>query len=177
MIVLVALVAVGVVAAVMYLERSNTFATATTSTSTSTTTTTTAAPTTLPPTTAATTLPPTTRTLPPTTLPPTTLPPTTLPPPERASVPVVVSSGPSNGQRLVPGAFLLSSVGWTDIRPTNGSSPLFETTVFYVDGSRAAAELLAVDAGLSAAAIAPIADAPPVAGLGNAQLLFYFGGA
>jgi len=92
-------------------------------------------------------------------------------------VPVVVSSGPSNGDRLAPGAFLLGSVGWTDIRPLNGSVALTQTTVFYVDGLRAAAELLAVDGGLAVTSIAAMADAPPVAGLANAQLLFYLGGA
>ena len=172
MFVLVALVALGVVGAVVYLERSNmnTVATSTTSTSTSTATST-LVPTTLPATTTA------TPTVPPTTLPPTTLPPTTLPPPERALVPVVVSSGPSDGQRLAPAAFLLAAAGWTDVRPLNGSLPLFETTVFYVDGFQAAAELLAADTGLPTTSIAPMADAPPVAGLANAQLLFYFGAA
>ena len=108
---------------------------------------------------------------------PATLPPTTLPPPERALVPVVVSSGPSNGQRIAPEAVLLASVGWTDIRPLTGSVALTDTVVFYVDGLRAAAELLAVDAGLPVTSVAPTSDAPPVAGLANAQLLFYFGGA
>ncbi len=91
-------------------------------------------------------------------------------------MPVAVSSGPSGGQRIGPAAYLLSSVGWTDIRALNGSLPLFDTTVFYVDGLQAAAELLAADAGLPVASIAPMVDAPPVAGLDNAQLLFYFGG-
>jgi hypothetical protein len=175
--VLVALIALGVVGAVMYLERSNTntVTTATTSTSTSTTTST-LTTTTLPATTtAATTVAPTTVAS--TTLPPTMLPPTTLPPPERALVPVVVSTGPSGGQRLAPGAFLLAAAGWADVRPLNGSLPLFETTVFYGDGFQAAAELMAADTGLPVASIAPIGDAPPVAGLANAQLLFYFGGA
>jgi hypothetical protein len=98
----------------------------------------------------------------------TTLPATTLPPPERSRVPVVVSSGPSNGERVAPGAFLLGSVGWTDIRPLNGSVALTRSTVFYVDSFQAAAELLAVDAGIPITSIAPMAAA---------QLLFYFGGA
>lgn len=164
---LVALIAIGVVGAVAYLERANTNTVATASTSTSaSTTTSTVAPTTLPPTTAA-----------PTTAAPTTAPPTTVPPPERALVPVVVSSGPSDGQRLAPAAVLLAAAGWTDVRPLNGSLPLFETTVFYVDGFQAVAELLAADTGLPITSIAPMADAPPVAGLADAQLLFYFGGA
>ena len=167
MMVLVALIAVGVVGAVVHLERSNTntVATSTTSTSTSTSTSTTLAATTLAPTSVATT-----------SVPPTTFTPTRLSPPERALVPVAVSSGPSDGQRLAPGALLLAAAGWTDVRPLNGSLPLFETTVFYVDGFQEAAELLAADTGLPATSTAPMTDAPPVAGLADAQLLFYFGG-
>ena len=178
---LVALIALGVVGAVVYLEtgESSSAAATTTTTTTSTTlapTTTTTTTTTVPPT----TLPPTTvapTTVPPTTVPPTTLPPTTLPPPERALVPVVVSSGPSDGQRLAPGAELIAAVGWTDIRPLTGSLALTETVVFYAEGMQASAELLAADTGLALTSVAPLDDAPPVAGLANAQLLFYYGGA
>ncbi len=91
-------------------------------------------------------------------------------------MPVVVSSGPSDGQRLAPGAQLIAAVGWTDIRSLTGSLPLTETVVFYADGMLSSAELLAADAGLELTAVAPLADAPPVAGLANAQLLFYLGG-
>jgi hypothetical protein len=87
-----------------------------------------------------------------------------------------VSSGPSNGQRLQPTAQLLAATGWTSIRPLTGSSPLTETVVFFADGFQSSAELLLADAGLSLTAIAPLADAPPVAGLGDAQLLVYLGG-
>ena len=173
LIALVALIAVVVVAAVIYFETSSSSsATATTTTSTTSTSTTTSTTSTVPPTT---TLPSTT--LPSTTLPSTTLPSTTLPPPERALVPVVVSSGPSNGARVAPQAFLLGTVGWSDIRPLNGSVALTQTTVFFVEGLQAAAEMLAVDAGLPITSVAPMFDAPPVAGLSNAQLLFYYGGA
>lgn len=164
----VVLIIVGALAGAVYLERSNSSSAApptTTTTTTSTTTTTTLPPTTLPPT-----------TLPPTTVPPSTVPPTTLPPPDRALVPVVVSSGPSDGQRLAPGAELIAAVGWTDIRALTGSVALTDTVVFFVDGQQAAAELLAADTGIPVTAVAPMAEAPPVAGLANAQLLFYFGG-
>ena len=188
LIALMALIGV-VVAAVIYLETSNSSsaaATTTTSTTSTSATTSTLLPTTEAPTTvtpiteAPTTVTPITEaatTVTPTTLPATTLPATTLPPPERSLVPVVVSSGPSNGARLAPQAFLLGTVGWSDIRPLNGSVAFTQTTVFFTEGLQAAAELLAVDAGLPVTSIAPMADAPPVAGLADAQLLFYFGGA
>ena len=183
LIALMALIGV-VVAAVIYLETSNSSsaaATTTTSTTSTSATTSTLLPTSEAPTTEApTTVTPITEaatTVTPTTLPATTLPATTLPPPERSLVPVVVSSGPSNGTRLAPQAFLLGTVGWSDIRPLNGSVAFTQTTVFFTEGLQAAAELLAVDAGLPVTSIAPMADAPPVAGLADAQLLFYFGGA
>ena len=167
------LIAVGVVAAVVYLESANSRSAAP---APATTATSQPASTTSPPTTAAPT------TVAPTTSPPTTEPistteaPTTLPPPERALVPVVVSSGPSSGERLGPGALLMASVGWTDIRSLTGAAPMVATTVFYVDGMQAAAELLAADTGVPLTSIAPMSEAPPVAGLANTQLLFYFGG-
>ena len=164
LIALVVLIIVGVTAGVHYLETSNSSTAA--ATTTTSTTPTTVTPTTVTPTTVT-----------PTTVTPTTLPTITLPPPERSLVPVVVSSGPSNGARLAPQAFLLGTVGWSDIRPLNGSVALTQTTVFFTEGLQAAAELLALDAGLPVTSIAPMADAPPVAGLVNAQLLFYFGGA
>jgi hypothetical protein len=172
-------IVVGVAGVAIYLDSTDSTASATTtSTSSTSTTTTTTTTTTVPPTT--TTLPPTTEapttTSPPTTAPPTTLPPTTLPPPDRALVPVVVSSGPSNGQRLAPATLLMGSAGWTDIRPLTGSVALTETVVYYVDGMEAAAELLAADTGVPLTSVAPMSEAPPVAGLANAQLLYYFGG-
>lgn len=153
------LVAVVVVATVAYLETSDAgpVPTTTTTTTTSTTTTTTTSTTTT------------------TTLPPTTLPPTTLPPPERSTVAVVVSSGSTEGFRVRPTAAVLAEVGWTNIRDLNGSIPLPATTIYYADGFRGSAEQLALDASLPISSIAPFADAPPVAGLGDAQLLFYLG--
>lgn len=169
-----ALVVVATVGAVVYLESEDSAAQATASTSTTTTTTT------LPPTTTTTaTIPPTTvrpTTLAPTTVAPTTLPPTTLPPPERAAVALVVSSGSTAGERVTTAAFLLSVGGWTNIRGLNGSTPVTDTVVFYADGFQNAAELLALDLSVSVTATAPIAEAPPVAGLADAQLLAYLGG-
>ena len=173
------LVAAALVAAVIYLqvdERSAPAATTTIATTTSTT---------MPPTT---TDPPTTTldrrprpcrptTVPPTTVPPTTLPPTTVPPPDRAFVPVVVTSAGLSGDRVGPATFLLSLAGWTDIRGVNGVVQVPLTTIFYADGFQNAAELMAADMALPVTQIAPLASAPPVAGLGDAALLVYFGDA
>lgn len=186
---LIAMIILAAVVAVVYLEESgqSTAVSATSATSTPATTTT-IPPTTVPPTTVPpTTMPPTT-TIPPTTLPPTTtiprttlpptttIPPTTVPPPERGTVAVVVSSGSTAGERVGPTVYLLGVTGWSNIRGLNGSTPLTDGTVYFVDGLRNAAELLAVDLGLPATATAPIDDAPPVAGLADAQLLAYLGG-
>ena len=163
---LVAFIAVGVLGAVVFLESTNASSAAETTTTTSSTTSTSTTSTTT-----------TSTTQPPTTLPPTTLPPTTLPPPDRSTVAVVVSSGSTTGARVRPTAYVMSTVGWSDIRDLNGSVPLAETVVFYADGFQSAAELFALDASLPITAIAPMSTAPPVAGLGNAQLLVYLGGA
>ena len=168
LIALVVLVTLGVVGAVVYLETTNA---STPSTTTSTTTTT------LPPTTtSSTTTTSTSTTSTSTTTTSSTLPPTTLPPPERALITVVVSSGSTAGQRVQPTVFFMSVAGYTNIRGVNGAVPLVRTTVFYAEGFQAAAELLALDAGLEVTDIAPMEDAPPVAGLGAAQLLLYLGG-
>lgn len=199
---LVALIAISVIGSVVHLETSaagpRPTPTTRTATSTTTTSTTTAAPTTttptgptlpttatvpptiVPPTTmASTTVPPTTvvpSTVAPTTVAPTTVPPTTVPPPERSTVAVVVSSGSTEGLRLQPTAYILSTIGWTNVRDLNGSIPLQAPVVYFAEGFQAAAELLAVDASLPVTSIAPFAAAPPVAGLGDAQLLLYLGG-
>lgn len=171
---LVALIAIGVIGAVVYLESTNASSAAgTTSTSSTSSTTSSTTPTS---TTSSTTSTSTTTSTT-TTLPPSTLPPTTLPPPERSTVPVVVASGSTTGARVKPTAYLLALAGWSDIRDLNGSIPLAATTVYYADGFQNAAELLALDASQPVTAVAPMSVAPPVAGLGNAQLLIYLGGA
>jgi hypothetical protein len=191
--IVLAVIAATLVGAVIYLDNVNdnpaasgTLTTATTSTTLAASTTdstmiptTTIAPTD-PPTTAApateapTTVPPPTE--PPPTEPPTTLPPTTLPPPERALVPVVVTSAGSSGERVGPTVYLLSLGGWTDIRGVNGAVPAPFTIVYYVDGFQNAAEQMAVDMSLPLTSVAPLASAPPVSGLGNAALVVYLGG-
>ena len=48
--------------------------------------------------------------------------------------------------------------------------------MYFANGFRASAEQLSADTGLPLTSIAPLEDAPPVAGLANAQLLFCLGG-
>jgi len=172
------IVATALVAALIYLQVNDdtalpaTTTIATTTTSTTLPPTTTDPPTTLPPTT---TEPPTT--LPPTTEAPTTLPPTTLPPADRAVVPVVVTSAGLSGDRVGPATYFLSLAGWTNIRGVNGLVELPSTTIFYADGFQNSAEQMALDMALPVTQIAPLPSAPPVAGLGDAALLVYFGNA
>ena len=168
LIALVVVVALGVIGAVAYLEATN----ASTATTTTTTTTTTLPPTT----TSSTTTTSTTTTTTSTTTTSSTLPPTTLPPADRGIINVVVSSGSTAGQRLQPTVFFMSAAGYAIIRGVNGSVPLVNSVVYYAEGFQAAAEVLAVDAGLSVTDVAPLDEAPPVAGLGAAQLLLYLGG-
>jgi len=162
-IVLAVLVALAAIGGAAYLDATNAD---TPSTTTSTT---------LPPTTTLSTTTTSTSTTS-TTTSTSTLPPTTLPPPERGIVDVVVSSGSTAGEPLQPTVFFMSAAGYSIIRGVNGSVPLVNSVVFYDDGFKAAAEVLAVDAGLEMTDVAPLEDAPPVAGLGSPQLLLYLGG-
>ena len=165
LIAVVLLFTIGVIGAVGYLEATNASTPSTTTTTTTTTTT-------LPPTTTTSTTTTTTSTSTTTS----TIPPTTLPPPERGLITVVVSSGSTAGQRLQPTVFFMGVAGYTNIRGVNGAVPLVKSVVFYADGFQAAAEVLALDAGLAVTDVAPMGEAPPVAGLGSAQLLLYLGG-
>jgi hypothetical protein len=180
--IVLAILAVGLVGSVVYLE-TNDGESAGTDTTITTLTTTTIEPTTVAPTTtqpATTTAAPESTvaptTAPPPTEPPTTLPPTTLPPPERPLVPVVVTSAGTTGERVGPTVYLLSTAGWSDIRGVNAAVPATATVVYFVDGFQNAAELMALDMSLPVTSVAPLATAPPVAGLGNAALVVYLGG-
>jgi cytoskeletal protein RodZ len=158
--------AVGLVSVVVYLEATDATSAAATTTSSTTTT--------LPPTTTSTTSTTSTSTTSTSTTSTTsTLPPTTLPPPERGLVPVVVTSASLSGERVGPTAYLLSVTGWTDVRGVNGAVTVSATVVYFADGLQNAAELMAVDLQIPVTSVAPLATAPPVAGLGNAGLLVY----
>ena len=87
-----------------------------------------------------------------------------------------MSSGSTAGQRLQPTVFFMSLAGYTNIRGVNGAVPLVKSVVYYAEGFQAAAEVLALDAGFEVTDVAPMSEAPPVAGLGAAQLLLYLGG-
>ncbi len=54
--------------------------------------------------------------------------------------------------------------------------PATATTIYFAEGFQSAAELMAVDLTLPVTSVAPLATAPPVAGLGNAALVVYLGG-
>jgi hypothetical protein len=168
------IVAATLVATLVYLRVDDTGEPAATTTIATTTT---LPPTTLAPTTTAASTTEAPTTAPPTTLPPTTLPPTTLPPADRGFVAVVVTSAGLNGARVGPGVFFLSQGGWTNIRGVNGVVQIPLTTIFYADGFQNSAELMATDMGLPITQTAPLASAPPVAGLGDAVLVVYLGDA
>jgi hypothetical protein len=173
--ILLGVVAAVLVAAVIYLRVGDGSSSAATTTIATTTTSTTVPPTTTDPPTTTTIEPPTT--VPATTAPPTTSPPTTLPPADRAVVPVVVTSAGLSGERVGPSTYLLSLTGWTNTRGVNGVVQVPLTTIYYADGFQNSAELMAADMALPVTQIAPLASAPPVAGLGDAALLVYFGDA
>jgi hypothetical protein len=168
--IVIAVLAIALVGAVVYLETSGEEAAATTTTTSTTTTTATIAPTT-------TSSPPTTSTSTTSTTSTTTT--TTEPAPmfPRGAYALLVVNGSSQGERLEPTIGLLRLVGYENIRGAAGAVLTPDTTVYYSeDLFQSAAGRLADDLGLSPDQIAPFADAPPIAALANAQLVIYLGG-
>lgn len=139
--------------------------------------TTTVPSTTVPPTTSTstTTTTTTTTTVPPSTT--TTLPPATDPLFPQGVYSVAVVNAGTAGERVQPTIDWLRFVGYGDVRGLNGAVPLSTTTIFYAPDLRGAAERLAIELDLDRSQTAPLAEAPPIAGLGTAQLVVYLGGA
>jgi hypothetical protein len=169
--VVIAVLVASIVGAVIYLETSGDEAAATTTTSTTTTTTTTISPTTtVAPTTTSTTSTSTTSTTTTTTTEPEPLFP-------RAAYALLVVNGSSRGERLEPTIGLLRLVGYENIRGAAGAVLTPDTTIYYLDDPfRGAAERLADDLDLPLEQLALFSEAPPIAALGNAQLVIYLGG-
>ena len=88
---------------------------------------------------------------------------------------VIVSKGPGAGGRIQPTVDALRFVGYGDVRGLNGAVRADLSTVYFGEGLQSSAEQLALDAGLTLADVAPLAEAPPVAGLGDVGLLLYLG--
>ncbi len=169
--VVIAVLVASIVGAVIYLETSGDGAAATTTTSTTTTaTTTTIAPTTtVAPTTTSTTSTSTTSTTTTTTEPKPLFP--------RAAYALLVVNGSNRGERLEPTIGLLRLVGYENIRGAAGAVLTPDTTIYYLDDLfRGAAERLADDLDLPLEQLALLSEAPPIAALGNAQLVIYLGG-
>lgn len=166
------IVVVVLVGAVIYLEQQEAAAPAPTTT---TTTSTTVPPTTTTSTTTTSTTTSTTSTTSTTTT--STLPPTTLPPPPRGFIDVVVVNGSTAGERLEPTIGLLRAVGYNILRGLVGAVQTPDTKVYYLDETFVgAAEVLALDVGLTLDDVAPLEEAPPISGLATAQLVLYLGG-
>lgn len=139
-----------------------------------------------PPTTTSTTLPATTTTSTTTTTTSTTsttsttttstIPPTTVEALPRGLWKVVVVNGSTVGERLAPTITRLQEAGYSDVRGLVGAVQTVETVIYYqFDGQQSAADRIRADLELDVA-IAPFEDAPPVAGLSDAQLIIYLGG-
>ena len=165
-----AAVAVGIVAlvvAVFVLEDGGAGTPATTTTTSTTTTTTLPATTT----TTSTTTTSTTTTTSSTT---STVPPSTEAPFPRSLFAIVVVNGSTTGERLEPTIDQLLELGYANIRGLVGSVRAQETVIYYAPGGESAADRMRADLELDIE-IAPLEEAPPVAGRNDAQLILYLG--
>ena len=163
----VALGIAALIAAVFVLESRNEMTPATTTT----TSTTTSLPTTTTTTTSTTTTTTTTST---TTTTTTTS--TTIEPLQRDAYAVVVVNGSTVGERLEPTVQQLIELGYTDVRGLVGAVRTVETVIYYADGDANAGARMRADLELDVD-LAPLGEAPPVAGRNDAQLMLYLGGA
>ena len=155
------------IAAVFVFESRNEMTPATTTT----TSTTTSLPTTTTTTTSTTTTTTTTST---TTTTTTTS--TTIEPLQRDAYAVVVVNGSTVGERLEPTVQQLIELGYTDVRGLVGAVRTVETVIYYADGDANAGARMRADLELDVD-LAPLGEAPPVAGRNDAQLMLYLGGA
>jgi hypothetical protein len=161
------LIAASLIGTLIYLETSDESA------ATTTTTTTTVPPTTTT-TTTTTTVPPTTTT---TTTTTTTVPPSTEAPIEPFFVRVIIVNGSTVGERLEPTVAALRDNGYTDVRGVVGAVQTPRTVVYVIDeGWLAEGEAVAAQLGLGDVDIELYDDAPPVSGVGEAQVMVYLGG-
>ena len=105
-----------------------------------------------------------------------TVPPTTIEPLPREVWKVVVVNGSTVGERLVPTVARLQELGYGDVRGLVGAVQILDTVIYYrLPGQQGAADRIGADLDLDAS-FAPFEDAPPVAGLADAQLIVYLGG-
>ena len=139
------------------------------------TTTTTSTTTSLPTTTTTTTSTTTTTTTTSTTTTTTTTS-TTIEPLQRDAYAVVVVNGSTVGERLEPTVQQLIELGYTDARGLVGAVRTVETVIYYADGDANAGARMRADLELDVD-LAPLGEAPPVAGRNDAQLMLYLGGA
>jgi hypothetical protein len=157
----VALGIAALIAAVFVFESRNEMTPATTTT----TSTTTSLPTTTTTTTSTTTTTTTTSTTS-----------TTIEPLQRDAYAVVVVNGSTVGERLEPTVQQLIELGYTDVRGLVGAVRTVETVIYYADGDANAGARMRADLELDVD-LAPLGEAPPVAGRNDAQLMLYLGGA
>jgi cytoskeletal protein RodZ len=163
----VALGIAALIAAVFVFESRNEMTPATTTT----TSTTTSLPTTTTTTTSTTTTTTTT-----TTTSTTSTTSTTIEPLQRDAYAVVVVNGSTVGERLEPTVQQLIELGYTDVRGLVGAVRTVETVIYYADGDANAGARMRADLELDVD-LAPLGEAPPVAGRNDAQLMLYLGGA
>jgi hypothetical protein len=104
------------------------------------------------------------------------VPPTTVEPLPRELWAIVVVNGTSAGERLQPAIDRLRSAGYANVRGLVGAVRTTDTVIYYADGALGAADRLRVDLELGDVALAPLEDAPPVAGRNDAQIMLYLGG-
>jgi len=96
--------------------------------------------------------------------------------PDRADIIAVTANGTGRSGVAAANAARLEAVGYTDVRPRDGTEVVEFTIVYYAPGFEAAAARMAADLELLPEFIGPLEEAPEVLSLpADAQLVAYIG--
>jgi hypothetical protein len=96
--------------------------------------------------------------------------------PDRADIIAVTANGSGQSGVAAANAARLEAVGYTDVRPRDGTTVVDLTVVYYADGFEEAAVRMAADLDLLPEFVGPLAEAPEVLSLpADAQLVAYIG--
>ncbi len=91
------------------------------------------------------------------------------------NVPVLVANASGTAGAAATVTNQLQLAGWTVQSPINASTHVSSTSIYYVQGQKAAALILASSLHLPASVVAPYTTAAPVSTIGTAELLVVVG--
>ncbi len=100
---------------------------------------------------------------------------TTVPAVAPTGVPLLVANGSGVSGAAAAVSARLHAVGWTTLPPTNASTQVTSSHVYYAAGQQAAAVVAASQLHIPSSAVAPYSTSVPVSSVGTAQVIVVVG--